>query len=60
MPDAFISKVVRSGSCLEFIPPPVCDIVGDVLLSLFGPSGADQQEAQDGCQNGQLWLGVPL
>ena len=28
--------------------------------SLFGPSGADQQEAQDGCQNGQLWLGVPL
>ena len=29
-------------------------------VSLFGPSGADQQEAQDGCQNGQLWLGVPL
>ena len=28
--------------------------------SLFGPSGADQQEAQDGCQNRQLWLGVPL
>ena len=29
-------------------------------VSLLGPSGADQQEAQDGCQNGQLWLGVPL
>ena len=29
-------------------------------VSLFGPSGADQQEAQDGCQNEQLWLGVPL
>ena len=29
-------------------------------VSLFGPSGADQQEAQDGCQNRQLWLGVPL
>ena len=29
-------------------------------VSLFGPSGADQQEAQDGCQNGQRWLGVPL
>ena len=24
--------------------------------SLFGPSGADQRKAQDGCQNGQLWL----
>ena len=30
------------------------------VLSLFGPSGADQREAQDGCQNGQLWLGGPL
>ena len=29
-------------------------------VSLLGPSGADQQEAQDGCQNRQLWLGVPL
>ena len=28
--------------------------------SLFGPSGADRREVQDGCQNGQLWLGVPL
>ena len=28
--------------------------------SLFGPSGADRQKAQDGCQNGQLWLGGPL
>ncbi len=28
--------------------------------SLFGPSGADRRKAQDGCQNGQLWLGVPL
>ena len=31
---------------------------------LFGPSGADQRKAQDGCQNGQPWLdafqGVPL
>jgi len=25
--------------------------------SLFGPSGADQRKAQDGCQNGQPWLG---
>ncbi|WP_302681278.1 hypothetical protein [uncultured Megasphaera sp.] len=24
--------------------------------SLFGPSGADQRKAQDGCQNGQQWL----
>ena len=24
--------------------------------SLFGPSGADQRKAQDGCQNGQPWL----
>ena len=23
---------------------------------LFGPSGADHKKAQDGCQNGQLWL----
>ena len=23
---------------------------------LFGPSGADQRKAQDGCQNGQQWL----
>ena len=23
---------------------------------LFGPSGADQRKAQDGCQNGQPWL----
>ena len=29
------------------------------VLSLFGPSGADQREAQDGYQNGQLWLGGP-
>ena len=28
--------------------------------SLFGPSGADQRKAQDGCQNGQPWLGGPL
>ena len=28
--------------------------------SLFGPSGADRRKAQDGCQNGQLWLGSPL
>ena len=28
--------------------------------SLFGPSGADRRKAQDGCQNGQLWLGGPL
>ena len=28
--------------------------------SLFGQTGADQREAQDGCQNGQLWLGGPL
>ena len=28
--------------------------------SLFGPSGDDQRKAQDGCQNGQLWLGRPL
>ena len=27
---------------------------------LFGPSGADHKKAQDGCQNGQLWLGGPL
>ena len=60
MPDAFISKVVRSGSCLEFISTACMRYRRDVLLSLFGPSGADQQEAQDGCQNGQLWLGVPL
>ena len=26
--------------------------------SLFGPSGADQRKAQDGCQNGQPWLMV--
>ena len=24
--------------------------------SLFGPLGADQWKAQDGCQNGQQWL----
>ena len=23
---------------------------------LFGPSGAEQREVQDGCQNGQPWL----
>lgn len=28
--------------------------------SLFGPSGAEQQKAQDGCQNGQLWLAACL
>ena len=28
--------------------------------SLFGLSGADQRKAQDGCQNGQPWLGGPL
>ena len=28
--------------------------------SLFGQSGADRRKAQDGCQNGQLWLGGPL
>ena len=33
--------------------------VGAVPI-LFGPSGADRREVQDGCQNGQLWLGVPL
>ena len=38
-------------------PAALC--VGDAP-SLFGPSGADRREAQDGCQNGQLWLGVPL
>ena len=28
--------------------------------SLFGPSGAERREVQDGCQNGQLWLGSLL
>lgn len=28
--------------------------------SLSGPSGADQRETQDGCQNGQLWLAARL
>lgn len=60
MPDAFISKVVRSGSCLEFISTACMRYRRGRPAKLFGPSGADQQEAQDGCQNGQLWLGVPL
>ena len=34
-------------------PAALC--VGTVP-SLFGPSGADRRKAQDGCQNGQLWL----
>mgnify|MGYP000753592139 CR=1 FL=1 len=38
-------------------PAALC--VGTVP-SLFGPSGADRRKVQDGCQNGQLWLGVPL
>ena len=38
-------------------PAALC--VGTVP-SLFGPSGADRRKAQDGCQNGQLWLGGPL
>ena len=29
------------------------------LCGLFCPSGADHKKAQDGCQNGQLWLGSP-
>ena len=29
-------------------------------VSLFGPSGAAQQEAQDSCWNGQQRLGGPL
>ena len=37
-------------------PAALC--VGTVP-SLFGPSGADQRKAQDGCQNGQPWLGGP-
>lgn len=28
--------------------------------SLSGPSGVDQRETQDGCQNGQLWLAARL
>ena len=46
----------------EFITStsPGCDSVGGHPVSRFGTSGADQQEAQDSCQNGQLWLGVPL
>ena len=38
-------------------PAALC--VGTVP-SLFGPSGADRRKVQDGCQNGQLWLGSPL
>ena len=38
---------------------PMALCVG-VVPSLFGPSGADRRKAQDGCQNGQLWLGSPL
>ena len=38
-------------------PAALC--VGTVP-SLFGPSGADRRKVQDGCQNGQLWLGGPL
>ena len=38
-------------------PAALC--VGTVP-SLFGPSDADRRKAQDGCQNGQLWLGGPL
>ena len=30
------------------------------VLSLFGPSGADQRKAQDRCQNGQPWRAARL
>ena len=35
---------------------PLGAVVGGRPESLFGPSGADQRKAQDGCQNGQQWL----
>ena len=38
---------------------PVALCVG-VVPEPFWPSGADRWKAQDGCQNGQLWLGRPL
>ncbi len=43
-----IIKTHGKGLCVGAVP------------SLFGPSGADRREVQDGCQNGQLWLGSPL
>ena len=60
---SFVKAVVRRPQFADGRPQkntrPTALCVGAVP-SLFGPSGADQRKAQDGCQNGQLWLGVPL
>ena len=43
-------------SYYEYVPLVINSGYAQNSCGLFGPSGADHKKAQDGCQNGQLWL----